>query len=193
MSIATHIEVYTDGGFDAMHDAIGSWAFLVRLPGQDVGNCEYQHGGLKYTTNNRMEMLAVIKALEHVEMGPRTIVTSDSEYVVKGATTWVDGWAKNGWITGGGTPVKNQDLWERLIILRDLHNVRFDWVKGHDGNPFNEQCDYLCGLMKKSMLKQLTLNADLVPSDPFSNYDPNTPPKNVKVYVKNPDLSWLAK
>ena len=193
MSIATHIEVYTDGGFDMKHDAIGSWAFLVRMPGQEVHETSYQTGGMKHTTNNRMEMLAVIKALEHVEMGPRTIVTSDSEYVVKGATTWVDGWAKNGWITGGGTPVKNQDLWERLIILRDLHNVRFDWVKGHDGNPFNEQCDYLCGLMKKSMLKQLTLNADLVPSDPFLNYDPNTPPKNVKVYVKNPDLSWLAK
>ena len=172
MSIATHIEVYTDGGFDMKHEAIGSWAFLVRMPGQEVHEISYQTGGMKHTTNNRMEMLAVIKALYHVEIGPRTIVTSDSEYVVKGATTWVDGWAKNGWITGSGSPAKNRDLWERLMVLRDLHNVRFDWVKGHNGNPFNEQCDMLCIKTKKNLFNQLALNPKLVVADTLSSYTP---------------------
>ena len=151
-----HIEVYTDGGFDANFQALGTWAFLVRSPHAPLAACEYKTGYLRQTTNNRMELLAAIEALEHVEIGPRTILTSDSEYVVKG-TSWVDGWINKGWMTGGGTPVKNKDLWERMVVLRDLHNVRFDWVKGHAGNPFNEACDKLCqdgkayarGLMKK--------------------------------------------
>jgi len=169
---AKHIEVFTDGGFDANNQALGTWAFIIRPPGTPLEEATFLTGYMRHTTNNRMEMLAAIHALEHVEIGPRIIVTSDSEYVVKGATTWVDGWAKNGWITGSGSPAKNRDLWERRMVLRDLHNVRFDWVKGHAGNPFNEQCDMLCIKTKKNLFNQLALNPKLVVADTLSSYTP---------------------
>ena len=138
------ILVYTDGGCDPKKNAIGAWAFVAVPPGKTLEHAVSKSGGMCGTTNNRMELLAVISALEEVEIGPRVIITSDSEYVVKGATAWVDGWVKKGWKTYAGAPVKNRDLWERLMALRDLHNVRFDWVKGHAGNPLNEMCDELC-------------------------------------------------
>jgi len=170
---AKHIEVYTDGGFDANNQALGTWAFIIRPPGTPLEEATFLTGYMRHTTNNRMEMLAAIHALEHVEIGPRIIVTSDSEYVVKGATAWVDGWVKNGWMTGGGTPVKNRDLWERMLVLRDLHNVRFDWVKGHAGNPFNEKCDELCTKTKTVARKLLVNDPAKVPSDVGSSYVSN--------------------
>ena len=138
------ILVYTDGGCDLKKNGIGAWALIAVPPGKTVEHAVCRSGALLGTTNNRMELLAVINALEEVEIGPRVIITTDSEYVCKGASMWVDGWVKKGWKTYAGAPVKNRDLWEKLMALRDLHNVRFDWVKGHAGNPLNEMCDTLC-------------------------------------------------
>jgi ribonuclease HI len=147
------ILVYVDGGCNLQDYGVGAWTFAYTLPGETIDKVKLQSGGVIGTTNNRMELMAVIQALETVEIGPRVIITSDSQYVVNGCTVWCRNWMANGWKTADGKPVKNRDLWERLYALCSLHNVRFDWTKGHAGNPMNEMCDMAC---VKTMLQTLT-------------------------------------
>jgi Ribonuclease HI len=135
------ISVYTDGGCDLKKGGLGAWAYVIRYPdGFVVENC----GALMGTTNNRMELMAVIKALEEIEFGKPIRVVTDSEYVAKGVTVWSRNWVRNGWQTRDGKPVLNRDLWEHLLQLFQMHMVTFETVKGHSGHAQNERCDQLC-------------------------------------------------
>lgn len=101
------------------------------------------HGGERETTNNRMEMTAVIEALNALK-GPRSVILhTDSKYVLDGINSWIDNWKARGWKTAAKKPVKNQDLWEALDKARERHDMKWLWVKGHDGNPGNEAADAL--------------------------------------------------
>lgn len=100
-------------------------------------------GGESETTNNRMELMAAISALESLTRPSDVVVTTDSTYVLKGITEWVAGWKRRGWVTSSRTPVKNVDLWQRLDAAVAGHSVRWEWVKGHAGHPENERADEL--------------------------------------------------
>lgn len=153
------IYVYTDGGCDKKHN-VGSWAFMVEGVGHEVPYEAW--GAFTGTTNNRMELMAVIKALEYLEIGLPIRIVSDSEYVVNGATKWLSGWMKRGWTTSVGSPVKNQDLWETLHKLISLHAVTFRHVKGHSGHAQNERVDELCTM---AMVNALSDKLQGVPVD----------------------------
>lgn len=135
------IEIYTDGGCHG-NPGPGAWAFVIQLSddAEDSGS-ELQ------TTNNRMELQAVIEALRYVvrqEYCDRAInVHTDSQYVRNGITTWIRSWLRNGWKTASRKPVKNQDLWMRLHELDQLVHPVWNWVRGHAGNRLNERCDQL--------------------------------------------------
>ena len=101
-------------------------------------------GGRRETTNNRMELMAVIEALTALTKPCEAEVVTDSKYVRDAIEKkWLAGWRKKGWVTASKTPVKNQDLWKRLIPLLETHKVKFSWVRGHSGHPENERCDVL--------------------------------------------------
>ncbi|MCL4743820.1 MAG: ribonuclease HI [Burkholderiaceae bacterium] len=152
------ITVYTDGGCDLRKDGIGAWAYLAEFPdGHVVEQCEPMLG----TTNNRMELMAVIKALESLEFGPPVKVFSDSEYVIKGVTQWSRNWVRNGWRTREGKPVINKDLWEPLLQLYQLHAVTFEHVKGHSGHPQNERVDKLCTAAMTNAHKNFLAGTDI--------------------------------
>lgn len=105
-------------------------------------------GGVKSSTNNRMEMLAAIAALSALKKPTRATIYSDSQYLVNGSI-WLLKWASNNWKTSDGKPVKNQDLWQAIQKLMDKHTVQMKWVRGHNGHPENERCDELAGLAAK--------------------------------------------
>jgi ribonuclease HI len=137
------IEIYTDGGCWG-NPGPGGWAYRIHLDGETLeGN-----GGDAATTNNRMELTAVIEALRLVRkdesLAKRPVVVhTDSQYVKNGISSWIETWSRNGWKTAARKPVKNQDLWVILKELRDSLGIRWLWVKGHAGNPDNERCDAL--------------------------------------------------
>ena len=153
--------VYTDGGCDLNKAGIGAWAFTAHFPDFTV----IQRGSaLLNTTNNRMEMRAVIKALEILEIGRPIRIVSDSMYVISGCTEWHFGWIKRGWKTADGQDVKNRDMWEPLLALCELHAVEFKHVKGHAGNFQNDHVDKAC---TKLMIDghKLALAGQYVPLD----------------------------
>tara|TARA_X000001036_G_scaffold277896_2_gene258164 strand:+ start:917 stop:1351 length:435 start_codon:yes stop_codon:yes gene_type:complete len=133
------IIIYTDGACSG-NPGPGGWGALLRY-----GEHEKElSGGEEDTTNNRMEMMAVIKALEALKGDGKSVeLYTDSKYVMDGVNQWLEGWKAKGWKTASKKPVKNQDLWERIDSLIQVHNVTFFWVKGHDGNPDNERVDKL--------------------------------------------------
>ena len=135
------IEIFTDGAC-CPNPGPGAWAAIVRRPDKPLLELVGFHPD---TTNNRMEMMGAIAALEELAEGQRlrAVVTTDSQYLVRGITSWVHTWRRNGWRTRGKKPVINQDLWVRLHQLTLLHQVRFEWVRGHNGHPENERCDRL--------------------------------------------------
>jgi len=137
----TETVCYTDGGCDLKDRGVGSWAYLAVLTD---GKIEERSGGMWGTTNNRMEMRAVLSALQAMEIGEPLVIVSDSEYVLKGLTIWHHSWIKRGWLTADGKPVRNRDLWEKLIALLGLHLIKFKHVKGHKGDWGNERVDSLC-------------------------------------------------
>ena len=100
-------------------------------------------GGFALTTNNRMELLAPVVALESLKEKCNIILTSDSQYMRQGITQWIHGWKKKNWVTSNKTPVKNVDLWKRLDAAAQKHEIDWQWVKGHSGHPENERCDVL--------------------------------------------------
>lgn len=145
------IGIYTDGACSGNPGA-GGWAFVVVEKNKN-GEKEILRfsGGAADTTNNRMEMTAVLEALKKVDKeieskklpaAPISVYT-DSSYVKQGISEWIFGWKKNGWKTASKQPVKNKDLWEAIDILSAKLNPRWFWVKGHAGNTFNEICDRL--------------------------------------------------
>ncbi|MFT4100005.1 MAG: ribonuclease HI [Burkholderiaceae bacterium] len=133
-----HVEIYTDGACKGNPGPGGWGAFLVSGPHQ-----KELFGGEARTTNNRMELLAVIKALEALKQPSEVVVHTDSQYVQKGVSEWMRGWKARGWKTADKKPVKNVDLWQRLDALVGGHAIRWQWVKGHAGNPGNERADAL--------------------------------------------------
>lgn len=132
------VDIFTDGACRG-NPGPGGWGALIRL-----GSHEKEiSGGEAATTNNRMELTAVIRALEALKGPIRVRVYTDSQYVQKGIKEWIHGWKRNGWKTAAKEPVKNKDLWIELDELRKLHEIEWHWVKGHAGHPENERADAL--------------------------------------------------
>ena len=134
----TVVDIFTDGACRG-NPGPGGWGAILRAHGKE----KELWGGEAGTTNNRMELTAVIRALEALKRSSRARVYTDSQYVQKGISEWVHGWKRNGWRTADKKPVKNVDLWTRLDELAALHDVEWHWVKGHAGHPENERADQL--------------------------------------------------
>ena len=132
------IEAHTDGACLG-NPGPGGWAALLRFGAHE----RELHGGEAQTTNNRMELMAAIRALEALTEPCVVVLHTDSRYVQQGISEWLAGWRRRGWKTAGGDPVKNQDLWQRLDEARTRHQVEWKWVKGHAGHPDNERVDTL--------------------------------------------------
>jgi ribonuclease HI len=131
------VEIYTDGACSG-NPGPGGWGALLLCNGQE----RQLSGGEPHTTNNRMELTAVIKALAALSRPCAVVLHTDSQYVQKGISQWIHGWKRKGWKTSTG-PVKNIDLWQELDRLNQQHQVQWRWVKGHDGHPENERADAL--------------------------------------------------
>ena len=132
------VEIYTDGACRG-NPGPGGWAATLEL-GEHLRELS---GAEAATTNNRMELTAVIRALEALKRSSPLIIHTDSEYVRRGITEWIGGWKSRGWKTADKKPVKNRDLWERLDELSQQHDIEWRWVKGHSGVPGNERVDQL--------------------------------------------------
>ncbi len=132
------IELITDGACSG-NPGPGGWGAILRAK----GNEKELSGGEKLTTNNRMEMMAVIAGLEALKRPCHVTITTDSQYVMKGMTEWLAGWKARNWRTAARQPVKNADLWQRLDAAVQPHKVDWRWVRGHDGHPDNERADKL--------------------------------------------------
>jgi ribonuclease HI len=132
------IEIFTDGACSG-NPGPGGYGALLRYGGvtKEISGCERQ------TTNNRMEMMAVIEALRCLKQPSKIIITTDSQYVMKGMTLWIHGWIKKNWQNSQKKPVLNQDLWKEMLKLSQTHKIQWKWVKGHHGHPENERCDAL--------------------------------------------------
>jgi ribonuclease HI len=134
---------YTDGACSGNPGPGGWGALLIARDGEAVLKERELNGGEALTTNNRMELLAAISALEALERPSTITVVTDSAYVKNGIAGWIEGWKRNGWRTADKKPVKNEDLWRRLDEARARHKVRWEWIKGHAGHPENERADEL--------------------------------------------------
>lgn len=134
---------YTDGACSGNPGPGGWGALLIARDGEIVVKERPLKGGAPDTTNNRMELMAAISALEALERPSRLTLVTDSNYVKDGLTKWIFGWKKNGWKTAAKKPVKNEDLWKRLDEANARHSVTWEWVKGHAGHPENERADEL--------------------------------------------------
>ncbi len=132
------VTIYTDGACKG-NPGPGGWGAWLSTGGHE----KELFGGERQTTNNRMELTAVIEALASLKRSCDVTIYTDSEYVRKGITEWIHGWKKRGWTTADRKPVKNADLWQRLDALRALHHVDWRWVRGHAGDPGNERADAL--------------------------------------------------
>lgn len=134
-----HVIIHTDGACSG-NPGPGGWAAILKY-----GRHERElSGGERQTTNNRMELTAAIKALEALTEPCRVTLYSDSSYLVNGMTKgWAESWQKNGWRKSDKKPALNPDLWERLLELCQIHKVEFVWIRGHDGDEYNERCDRL--------------------------------------------------
>ena len=134
----TQVELFTDGACKG-NPGRGGWVALLRY-----GDAEKElFGGEQDTTNNRMELMAVIRGLEALNRSTAVTVTTDSKYVKNGITEWIHNWKRNGWKTAAKKPVKNEDLWRELDDMVAKHQVTWQWVKGHAGHEENERADAL--------------------------------------------------
>ncbi|AFO88966.1 MULTISPECIES: ribonuclease HI [Phaeobacter] len=134
---------YTDGACSG-NPGPGGWGVLLRaMDGETIVKEKELSGGEAETTNNRMELLAAINALESLARPSTLTVVTDSAYVKNGVTGWIHGWKRNGWKTASKKPVKNVELWQRLDEAQRRHTVTWEWVKGHAGHPENERADEL--------------------------------------------------
>lgn len=134
-----HVTIWTDGSCDTTNGD-GGWAYLLRYGNHERSDSAYEGS----TTNNRMELTAAVRALEALKEPCAVTLVTDSQYLRKAFTDgWLDTWQRNGWKTSAKQPVKNQDLWSRLLELTEQHQVDWRWTKGHDGHIENEQVDKL--------------------------------------------------
>lgn len=135
-----HVLLYTDGACSG-NPGPGGWAFILKHPAS--GKEIERSGGEPQTTNNRMELSAVIFGLKAITRPSRVEVYSDSQYVLNGLREWMEDWKRRGWKTAAKKPVKNRELWEELDALKQTHEISFHWIKGHNEHPENERCDAL--------------------------------------------------
>ncbi len=134
----SHVIIHTDGACKG-NPGPGGWGAILQAGGKTKEMC----GGERLTTNNRMELMAPIMALEALTRPCKVELHTDSKYVMTGITEWIHGWKARGWKTADKKPVKNDDLWKRLDLARARHDVTWKWVKGHAGHPLNERADEL--------------------------------------------------
>jgi ribonuclease HI len=132
------VEIYADGACKG-NPGPGGWGVLLRTRGHEKELC----GGEAQTTNNRMELTAVIEGLATLKHRSKVRVYTDSQYVQKGISEWIHNWKRRGWLTADKKPVKNEDLWRKLDEIARGHHVEWHWVKGHAGHPENERADML--------------------------------------------------
>lgn len=142
------VEIFTDGACKG-NPGVGGWGALLVWDERNKKIC----GGEPHTTNNRMELTAVIEALRTLKRPCRVKLHTDSQYVKQGITTWIHDWKRRGWKTTDRKPVKNQDLWQELDRLASGHQIEWIWVKGHAGHDGNEQADALANRGVESVLK----------------------------------------
>ncbi|ANA40026.1 MULTISPECIES: ribonuclease HI [Geobacter] len=136
--MSAEVEIFCDGACSG-NPGVGGYGAILRY-----GSAEKELSGADGdTTNNRMELTAAIKALEALSRPCAVTITTDSQYLVKGMTEWLSGWVRRGWVNSRKEPVLNRDLWERLMELTGKHQVRWVWVRGHNGHLENERCDAL--------------------------------------------------
>jgi ribonuclease HI len=136
------VEIYTDGACSG-NPGPGGWGAVLSYGGRVK---ELSGGEATPTTNNRMELMAAIQALEALNRPVQVRMYTDSKYVLDGITKWLPGWQRNGWKTAAKQPVKNVDLWQRLVAAMQPHQVTWTWVRGHNGDPGNERADELARL-----------------------------------------------
>ena len=144
MENKTKVNLYTDGACSGNPGIGGYGAILVHVDSNGIKHEKEFSQGYQMTTNNQMELLAVIVGLEALKKPCSVTIYSDSKYVVDAFNNkWIDGWIAKGWKTAGKSPVKNVELWKRLLEAKKQHDVEFIWVKGHAGHEYNERCDTL--------------------------------------------------
>ena len=134
------IILYADGACSG-NPGPGGWGVILKHAA--TGKTREMSGGEKQTTNNRMELTAVIRGLEAIAKPSKVKVVTDSQYVVKGMTEWIENWMAKNWRTANKKPVKNVDLWQELLEISEKHEVSWQWIEGHAGHPENERCDKL--------------------------------------------------
>lgn len=136
-----YVEIFADGACKG-NPGPGGWGAILRYKNHE----KEIFGGKDYTTNNQMELQAVISALEILNKSCKIKITTDSQYVNKGITQWINKWEKNNWLNASRRPVKNADLWQHLSRLAKIHQIDWYWIKGHSGHKENERADYLANL-----------------------------------------------
>jgi ribonuclease HI len=136
--MAPEVHLYTDGACRG-NPGPGGWGAILEFGAQR----KELYGGEAHTTNNRMELTAVIRGLQSLKRPCRVLVVTDSKYVLQGMTEWIEGWKRKGWRTAAKKPVLNSDLWQELDQLAGGHTLNWEWVKGHSGHPMNELADRL--------------------------------------------------
>ena len=137
------LKAFTDGACSG-NPGPGGWGVVLQaIDAGDIVKERELSGGAGETTNNQMELMAAISALETLDRASSITVVTDSSYVKDGVSTWIHGWKQNGWKTAAKKPVKNVELWQRLDAAQARHNVTWEWVKGHAGHPENERADAL--------------------------------------------------
>jgi ribonuclease HI len=143
------VEIFTDGACTG-NPGPGGYGAVLKYGEKvkEISGCE------PHTTNNRMEMMAVIKALQQLKRPCKIRVVTDSNYLVKGMTQWIHGWIRRNWINSQKRPVLNRELWEEILQLSRKHQITWQWVKGHDGHPENERCDQLARAAIKKCQKR---------------------------------------
>jgi ribonuclease HI len=173
----TDYKVYTDGACEG-NPGPGGWGAIIK-----TGNTvKIVYGGKDNTTNNQMEMLAVIKAMMHIPQGSNIVIVTDSTYVKDGITKWIQNWKRNGWKTAKGKPVKNKQLWEKMNEEMTRHGaVSFEWVKGHSGNPNNELADKWAGEGIQLMRQTPKVYADQISFESVEAVDALTAAVNMDI------------
>jgi ribonuclease HI len=144
------VEIFCDGACSG-NPGPGGFGCVLRSGGKE----KELSGSDPHTTNNRMEMMAAITALESLKRPCEVVLTTDSQYLVKGMTEWIDGWLKRGWKNSKKEDVLNRDLWERLLALAGVHRVQWVWIRGHNGHTENERCDELARQAIVTMQKSI--------------------------------------
>jgi ribonuclease HI len=144
------VMLFTDGACSG-NPGPGGWAFVLRHPasGKEIERA----GADRATTNNRMELTAVIEGLRELSKPSSVDLMSDSQYVLKGLEQWLEAWKRRGWMTASKKPVKNEDLWRILDELASSHEINFHWIRGHTGHPENERCDELAVEAYRRLIK----------------------------------------